>query len=141
VIRVPRPQTMHQHKRGARGENLRRALVEVKDLDALVESWKVDAPQHGRMAVGGGVDERETTRDGPMRVPSLVRSPRGVRRARSAGSLLHLAGRAHFQLAATASTCRRSRQWPCRWERRLRLRSRSAAEPSQSESVRRWPWR
>src|SRR5258708_7097891 len=36
LIRVPRPRTMRQHKRAARRQVLRRTLVDVRDLDALV---------------------------------------------------------------------------------------------------------
>jgi hypothetical protein len=47
LIRVPRPQTMRQHKRGlkglAKGRELRRALVDVRDLDALVDRWRENA--------------------------------------------------------------------------------------------------
>ncbi len=44
VIRVPRPRTMRQHKRGARSEHLRRTLVDVRDLDALVDRWRAESP-------------------------------------------------------------------------------------------------
>ncbi len=40
LIRVPRPRTMRQHKRGARSDTLRRTLVDVRDLDALVDRWR-----------------------------------------------------------------------------------------------------
>lgn len=40
LVRVPRPRTMRQHKRGAKGETLRRALVDVRDLDTLVDRWR-----------------------------------------------------------------------------------------------------
>jgi hypothetical protein len=44
LIRVPRPKTMRQHKRRtkgqAKGEHLRRALVDMRDLDALVDRWR-----------------------------------------------------------------------------------------------------
>ncbi len=40
LIRVPRPRTMRQHKRGARSDTLRRTLVDVRDLDALIDRWR-----------------------------------------------------------------------------------------------------
>ena len=43
LIRVPRPRTMRQHKRRARSGVLRRTLVDIRDLDALVDRWRADA--------------------------------------------------------------------------------------------------
>jgi hypothetical protein len=44
LIRIPRPQTLRQRKRLNRGQvkggNLRRALVDVRDLDRLVDRWR-----------------------------------------------------------------------------------------------------
>jgi hypothetical protein len=40
LIRIPRPRTMRQHKRKAKGATLRRTLVDVRDLDALVDRWR-----------------------------------------------------------------------------------------------------
>lgn len=43
LIRVPRPRTLRQHKRAARSQVLRRTLVDVRDLDALVDRWRDEA--------------------------------------------------------------------------------------------------
>jgi hypothetical protein len=48
LIRVPRPRTMWQHKRAARSDVLRRSLVDVRDLDALVDRWREDAAEGAR---------------------------------------------------------------------------------------------
>ncbi len=40
LIRVPRPRTMRQHKRGARSLVLRRTLIDVRDLDHLIDRWR-----------------------------------------------------------------------------------------------------
>jgi hypothetical protein len=40
LIRVPRPRTIRQHKRAARSSVLRRALVDVRDLDTLIDRWR-----------------------------------------------------------------------------------------------------
>jgi hypothetical protein len=42
LVRVPRPRTMRQHKRAARSDTLRRALVDRFDLDALVDRWRAE---------------------------------------------------------------------------------------------------
>ena len=39
-VRVPRPQTLREHKRGARSAEIRRTLIDVADLNALVDAWK-----------------------------------------------------------------------------------------------------
>ena len=39
-VRVPRPQTLRQHKRGAGSATIRRTLIDVRDLDRLVDGWK-----------------------------------------------------------------------------------------------------
>lgn len=39
-VRVPRPATLREHRRGARSAEIRRTLLDVRDLDALVERWR-----------------------------------------------------------------------------------------------------
>ena len=43
LIRVPRPRTLRQHKRGTRSQFLRRTLVDARDLDALVDRWREES--------------------------------------------------------------------------------------------------
>jgi len=39
-VRVPRPATLREHKRGAGSPTIRRTLLDVRDLDRLVDEWK-----------------------------------------------------------------------------------------------------
>ncbi|MBX3027788.1 hypothetical protein KF840_23075 [bacterium] len=39
-VRVPRPVTLRQHRRGAAGAHVRRCLLDVQDLHRLVDQWR-----------------------------------------------------------------------------------------------------
>ena len=51
LIRIPRPKTMRQHRRRTKGQVkgdvLRRALVDTRDLDRLVDTWREAANSPG----------------------------------------------------------------------------------------------